>query len=106
MPGACVGAARSLEAGGSFLRHRVHVSWATHSLEAEGSFLLAEKNESASVTRRLIFFCGLLNCSRLRENVTTPTHALGVQCALGALSRQKKARQARKNFTSPYASIA
>jgi len=42
------------------------------------------KKESASDTRRL-FFYGPGNCSRLRGNVSPPTHVPGVHCALGAL---------------------
>ncbi|MCL1844900.1 MAG: hypothetical protein FWF77_03250 [Defluviitaleaceae bacterium] len=57
---------------------------AAHSLEAGGSFLPHEKKESASDTRRLIFF-GTENCSRLRENVSPPTHVSGAHRALGAL---------------------
>ncbi|MCL1846293.1 MAG: hypothetical protein FWF77_10360 [Defluviitaleaceae bacterium] len=39
--------------------HRGHVSESAHSLEAGSNFLAHEKNESASVTRRLIFFVAI-----------------------------------------------
>ena len=63
--------------------YRVHMSVATHSLEAGSSFFVCKK-ESASDTRRL-FFYGLENCFRLRGNASPETHAPGVHRALGAL---------------------
>ncbi|MCL1844725.1 MAG: hypothetical protein FWF77_02365, partial [Defluviitaleaceae bacterium] len=68
--------------------HRGHVSAATHSLEAGSSFLIHKKNESASDTRRLIFFTSG-NCFRLRGNTPIPTCVFGAQCAPGALFFEK-----------------
>ncbi|MCL1846140.1 MAG: hypothetical protein FWF77_09580 [Defluviitaleaceae bacterium] len=59
------------------------MSAATHSLEAESSFLLAEKNESASVTRRLVFFARFHGNKKARQargrhrgHMSAATHSL------------------------------
>ncbi|MCL1845807.1 MAG: hypothetical protein FWF77_07880 [Defluviitaleaceae bacterium] len=58
------------------------MSESAHSLEAGSNFIAHKKSR---ITKSDAAFFGQRNGSRLRGNVSPPTHAPGVHCALGAL---------------------